>query len=90
MFWCQVIIEKEKSLADVEKTEFIRRYDAAFRTAGVPEGAKLYHLEKETGGHIFCLNPAAASLAKEVLPDFQFTECQRVPDLDGFQLVRFR
>lgn len=89
MFWHQVAIEKEKQIADIESRELITKVDSAYRNAGLPEGMKVYHRETASGGHIYYFNPAAALVAREILPLFHASECSEVPNLEGCELIRF-
>ena len=89
MLWYQVVIEKEKTVADIEGAALINKVDSAYRKAGVPDGVKVYRCQTPSGGHIYYFNPAAALVAEEVLPLFDAGQCLEVPNLDGCTPVRF-
>jgi len=88
MPWYQVVIEKDKPAADTEG-DLMSRFGSAYRSAGLPEGARVYRRETPSGGYTFYFNPAAALAATEIFPLFGASECSEIPDLDGCQKVRF-
>ena len=89
MPWYQVVIDKEKPASDVEGEALMNRFGSAFRSAGLPEGAKVFRRETSSGGYIFYFNPAASLAAVGILPLFGATECSEVPNLDDCKKVRF-
>jgi hypothetical protein len=89
MPWHRVVIEKDKPAADLEAEALMNRFGPAYRSAGLPEGAKVFRREIPSGGYIFYFNPAASLAAMEIFPLFEASECLEIPDLDGCLKVRF-
>lgn len=89
MPWYQVVIKKDKPAADADGEALMNRFGPAYRSAGLPEGAKVFRCEIPSGGYIFYFNPAASLAAMEIFPLFEASECSEIPDLDGCRKVRF-
>jgi hypothetical protein len=68
MTWVQVSIPAN-DVVDKTATNFLQRVGKAFRAAGCPAGAKVFHL-KSASEHIYYFSPAlsqfAANAAKEI------------------------
>ena len=90
MSWYRVEIQGSGNFAtSAFATDFMKRVGAAYRAAGMPVEARVYHGQSTSGDHIYYLSPVASSVAREALDAFSAVRCEIEPDVDGLRLVAF-
>ena len=86
MSWSQVVIKTAAGFEYLEVAVLISNkggYVPAWRAAGMPAQAKVYEGRDADGNPVFYFNPAASTIAGELLSAFDAVACDQ-PDLTGF------
>ena len=88
MPWYRVEVQNSGMFAtSAFATDFIRQVAKAYRAAGIPPGARVYHTESSTGDHVYFLSPAASSVAAEAIRAFSGRPCSIEPDVAGLRPI---
>jgi hypothetical protein len=61
-------------------------FEKAYRAAGAPQGAEVYHNEID-GMHVFFFSPQASAVAAHVLQQVGARRCVGEPDVSGCRRV---
>jgi hypothetical protein len=67
--------------------DFLARFGTAYRAAGMPDSAQVYHGQSSAGDHVYFLSPAAAAISRDVLEAFQGQPCTTAPNVAGLQRI---
>jgi len=76
MQWYRVAIHtNEPSVANQSAASLIEGLGVAYRAAGAPDGARLFHHALGTTDHFYYLSPVAAALVKDDLDARKASPC---------------
>jgi hypothetical protein len=79
MRWNRVTVV-DSEVAQVEAVALIQAYAAAFKRAGMPPGATVFHKRSDAGHHLYFFSPEASVVAVALLDAYEATPCT-IPDL---------
>lgn len=86
MPWQQVEI-LSSDVAALSARNLIQQFANAYRSAGLPADALVYHCSSAAGDHLFYFSPGAVLVAEAVLRSFGATACSQPPSLTGCKPV---
>lgn len=86
MSWHRLVIQ-DSDVAHLSASSLMNEFAAAYRAAGVPRDASVYHGRSTQGERVFYFSPEASSIAEDVLRRFEATPCSEEPDLKGFERI---
>lgn len=86
MGWHRVEI-RNSDVAGLSAQTLIQDFAKAYRNAGLPADASVYHCVSDEGNHRYYFSPAAVAVAEAVLIAFAGTPCPDPPDLAGCKPV---
>ena len=86
MRWNRVTII-DGAVAEVETSALIQAYAAAFRRAGRPPRAAIFHRQGDAGHRLYFFSPEASAVGFEMLRAFEATPCTK-PDPEKLKRVR--
>jgi hypothetical protein len=86
MPWYRVKIPNN-DVAGVSATALVAKSAQAYRAAGLPVSARVYHCRSAGGDHIYYFSPEAAAMEEGLLQQFGGTVCHGEPGLAGCSQV---
>ena len=84
--WHRVLI-RASDVAKLEAGGLMDNVEKAYRAAGEPKGAEVYHNEMD-GAHVFFFSPEASAVAAHVLEQFGARRCIAEPDVSECRRVQ--
>jgi len=87
MSWYQVVIEGEQYIANMKAAALINKFEAAYRTAGVPANVKVFKYTTTTGANIYVFSPMAFEVGREILLYYNATPCLDPKEIPNLQII---